>query len=81
MIMIDLQIAYVDTLSCPNPALPTITNVVFTSYFTLELILKLIGYGVRGYFRSYSNIWDHGLLFRIFQYDHLSYIIKLKLIQ
>ena len=57
MITIELQIAYVDTLNRPNSRL-AYYNIVFTSYFTLELILKLIGYGVRGYFRSYSNIYE-----------------------
>ena len=57
MITIELQIAYVDTLSRPNSRL-AYYNLVFTAYFTLELILKLIGYGLRGYFRSYSNIYE-----------------------
>ena len=57
MITVELQIAYVDTLSRPNSRL-AYYNIVFTSYFTLELILKLIGYGVHGYFRSYSNIYE-----------------------
>ena len=57
MITIELQIAYVNTLNCPNSRL-AYYNIVFTSYFTLEIILKLIGYGVRGYFRSYSNVYE-----------------------
>lgn len=57
MITIELQIAYVETLTSPTSRL-SYYNIVFTSYFTLELILKLIGYGVRGYFRSYSNIYE-----------------------
>ena len=57
VITVELQIAYVDTLSRPNSRL-AYYNFFFTIYFTLELILKLIGYGVRGYFRSYSNIYE-----------------------
>ena len=57
VITIELQIAYVDTLSRPNSRL-AYYNLFFTIYFTIEQILKLIGYGVRGYFRSYSNIYE-----------------------
>ena len=57
MITVELQVAYVDTLSSPNSRL-AYYNLIFTAYFTLELILKLLGYGLCGYFRCYSNIYE-----------------------
>ena len=59
MITFELQIAYVDTLNRPNSRL-AYYNIVFTSYFTLELILKLMGYGVRGYFRVIATFGTMG---------------------
>ena len=56
-ITVELQIAYEDTLNRPDSRL-AYYNLFFTIYFTLEQILKFVGYGVRGYFRCYSNIYE-----------------------
>jgi len=33
-------------------------NLVFTIFFTIEMIFKLIGYGARNYFRDSLNAFD-----------------------
>ena len=56
-ITIELQIAYEDTLNRIDSRL-AYYNLFFTLYFALEQILKITGHGLRGYFRSYSNIYE-----------------------
>ena len=71
LITVELQIAYEDTMSRPDSRL-AYYNLFFTAYFTIEQILKLIGYGVRGYFRSYSNIYESFITFSVLLLQVLS---------
>ena len=57
LITIELQISYEDTLNRVDSRL-AYYNLFFTVYFTIEQVLKIMGFGVRGYFRSYSNIYE-----------------------
>ena len=60
IITVELQLSYSDSLANPDSRLAGF-NLFFVSYYVLEQILKLIGFGLQGYFRSIGNIYE-GLL-------------------
>ena len=60
LITIELQISYENALERPDSRL-AYYNLVFILYYILEQSLKIVGYGLRGYFRSIVNIYE-GLL-------------------
>ncbi|XP_064395452.1 two pore channel protein 2-like isoform X2 [Halichondria panicea] len=60
IITVELQLSYSESLSNPDSRLAGF-NLFFVSYYVLEQILKLIGFGLKGYFRSIGNIYE-GLL-------------------
>lgn len=62
MITVELQISYDDSLKSADSRL-AYYNLFFVLYYSLEQILKLIGLGFRGYFRSYGNIYEGVLTF------------------
>lgn len=49
-------------LFCPQPDELTnaleISNIVFTSMFALEMLLKLLAFGIFGYIKNPYNIFD-----------------------
>jgi len=57
LITIELQISYTNALERPDSRL-AYYNLVFTIYYIVEQTLKMIGYGFRGYFRSFGNVYE-----------------------
>ena len=62
MMTVELQISYDDSLSRADSRL-AYYNLAFVVYYVLEQILKLVGLGFRGYFRSYGNIYEGTITF------------------
>lgn len=57
LITIELEVSYDNSLKRADSRL-AYYNLVFVVYYILEQVLKLIGHGFRGYFRSYGNIYE-----------------------
>ena len=57
MVTIEMEYAQYSALSDPTSRL-AFYNLFFIIYYVLEQILKLIGWGRRGYFRSIGNIYE-----------------------
>ena len=57
LITVELQISYDIALSRPDSRL-AFYNLFFVIYYVFEQILKLIGLGFRGYFRSFGNVYE-----------------------
>ena len=62
MLTVELQISYDDSLKRADSRL-AYYNLFFVLYYCVEQVLKLIGLGFRGYFRSYGNIYEGVLTF------------------
>ncbi len=60
LITVELQISYYGALRRTDSRL-AYYNLVFVVYYIFEQILKLIGYGIRGYFRNIGNIYEGGV--------------------
>ena len=60
LITIELQISYENALERSDSRL-AYYNLVFVFYYILEQILKLIGYGFKGYFKSFGNVYEGSL--------------------
>ena len=60
LITIELQISYENALERADSRL-AYYNLVFVLYYILEQTLKLIGYGLKGYFQSFGNVYEGSL--------------------
>lgn len=60
LITIELQISYENALEKADSRL-AYYNLVFIFYYILEQIMKLIGYGFKGYFRIIGNVYEGSL--------------------
>ncbi len=60
IITVELQLSYNESLANPDSRLAAF-NLFFVAYYVFEQILKLIGFGFKGYFQSIGNIYE-GLL-------------------
>ena len=60
LITLELQISYNTALQRSDSRL-AYYNLAFVAYYILEQVLKLIGLGLRRYFRSFGNIYEGGI--------------------
>ena len=60
LMTVELQVNYEESLNKSNSRLGYY-NLFFVVYYVLEQVLKLVGLGARGYFRSFGNLYE-GLL-------------------
>ena len=74
LVTIELEVAYDESFSRVDSRL-AYYNLFFVIYYFIEQILKLIGYGCRGYFKNLGNVYEGFVTCALVQLEFLVLIL------
>ena len=65
ILTVEMEIDY-DSIAYHSNSILAFANFIFFIYYSLEQVVKMVGLGLKGYFKSLTNIFDFGTTTAIF---------------